>query len=84
MPGLAPATIDAPVRLIDLAPTLLELTGAAPLDAVQGVSLVPLLRGGEPPDRVLLSQDCPPAGKNGTGARVDIRSMSWVMRGSST
>jgi len=72
VPGLAPATIDAPVSLIDLAPTLLELTGAAPLDAVQGVSLVPLLRGGEPPDRVLLSQDCPPIGKSANGTRVEI------------
>jgi len=72
VPGLAPATIDAPVSLIDLAPTLLELTGAAPLDAVQGVSLVPLLRGGEPSDRVLLSQDCPPIGKSANGTRVEI------------
>jgi len=72
VPGIAPATIDAPVSLIDLAPTLLELTGAAPLDEAQGVSLVPLLRGGEPPDRVLLSQDCPPAGKSANGARVEV------------
>jgi arylsulfatase A-like enzyme len=64
-PGLEPATIDAPVGLIDVAPTLLELADLAPLAPpadVQGRSLVPLLRGGEASPRALLSQDCPPDG----------------------
>lgn len=72
VPGVAPALVDAPVSLIDLAPTLLELTGAAPLEDVQGVSLVPLLHGGEPPDRLLLAQDCPAARIAADGTRVAV------------
>lgn len=43
-PGIAPARIDATVSIVDVQPTLAELTGidAAPGD---GRSLVPLLRG---------------------------------------
>jgi len=70
VPGMKAAEIDAPVSLIDLAPTLLELTGAEPLRDVQGTSLVPLLRGGELPERLLLSQDCPPAGKGKGGKPI--------------
>jgi arylsulfatase A-like enzyme len=47
-PGLPEgSTIREPVRLADLAPTILELCGAAPLGAVEGRSLLPLLAGGE-------------------------------------
>jgi arylsulfatase A-like enzyme len=70
VPGMKAAEIDAPVSLIDLAPTLLELSGAEPLRDVQGTSLVPLLRGGELPERLLLSQDCPPAGKGKSGKPI--------------
>jgi len=40
--------VTAPVSLVDLAPTLLEASGAAPLSDVEGMSLLPLLlqRGG--------------------------------------
>jgi len=40
-----PERIDNLVRLIDLGPTLLELSGSAPLPDADGVSLVPLLQG---------------------------------------
>ncbi|RPJ69186.1 MAG: hypothetical protein EHM24_19300, partial [Acidobacteria bacterium] len=46
-PGLLPGgtVVEPPVRLIDVAPTILELLGAPPLEAAQGRSLVPLILG---------------------------------------
>jgi len=40
-----PRQIDQIARLIDVAPTLLEIARAEPLEAVDGVSLLPLLEG---------------------------------------
>lgn len=39
------ARVDAPVSLIDLFPTLCDLTGVRPIEEVDGVSLVPLMNG---------------------------------------
>ncbi len=44
-PGLAPRRVTTPVSLVDLAPTVLDLLGLAPLPAAQGRSLRPLLEG---------------------------------------
>ena len=46
-PGLIPAgrRIDAQVRLVDLAPTILDIVGLEPLPDAQGLSLLPLLTG---------------------------------------
>jgi arylsulfatase A-like enzyme len=57
-PGIAQGVVEEPVGVIDIAPTLLELAGARIPQAMQGVSLVPLLRN---PDeklspRVLLAE----------------------------
>ncbi|MBI2798860.1 MAG: sulfatase-like hydrolase/transferase [Gammaproteobacteria bacterium] len=41
----APRKVDATVRSIDIAPTLLELAGCAPCETVQGTSLAPLISG---------------------------------------
>jgi len=51
-PGIAPgSTFDDVTGNIDIAPTIAEIAGAqAPAD-VDGVSLLPLLLGGEPPAR---------------------------------
>ena len=55
-PGLLPAgrVVREPVRLTDLAPTLLDLVGAPPLKTAHGRSLRPLIDGGTrgppPPD----------------------------------
>ena len=55
--GVSPgATVEAPVSLIDLAPTLLELAGAPPLPETDGTSLARSVRdGGEPPSRPVVS-----------------------------
>jgi hypothetical protein len=44
-PGVAPATVDSVVSLIDVAPTLLDAIGATPPPSFMGRSLVPALRG---------------------------------------
>jgi arylsulfatase A-like enzyme/tetratricopeptide (TPR) repeat protein len=44
---LAPKRVAPRVRLVDVAPTLLALSGLDPLPASQGVSLVPFLEGKE-------------------------------------
>jgi arylsulfatase A-like enzyme len=49
-PGVEARTVDAPVSTIDALPTILELVGLASPPAVEGVSLVPLVRG-EPLER---------------------------------
>ena len=56
-PGVAAGRRAQPVSLADVAPTLLELAGLAPLDGVDGRSLVALLRGERLVNRpVLLGQ----------------------------
>lgn len=62
-PGLEGRTVDQPVSLIDLAPTLLELAGLTAPAEIQGRSLLPLLRGEEFESRPLLIQDCPQSGE---------------------
>jgi choline-sulfatase len=50
-PGkIEPGVVRSQVSLVDLTPTLLDLAGA-PLDGVDGVSLVPALEGSETEDR---------------------------------
>lgn len=46
-PGVAPAVVSTPVSLVDLAPTILGLTGS-PAATVDGVDLAPHLRGEQP------------------------------------
>jgi len=48
--GVAGQLCDKPVNTLDLAPTLLELTGCGPLAQGEGRSLAPLLRGESPAD----------------------------------
>jgi choline-sulfatase len=45
-----PGVVESQVSLVDLTPTLLDLAGA-PLDGVDGSSLVPLLDGGDAEER---------------------------------
>jgi choline-sulfatase len=46
-PGLVPRRVDAPVRLIDVMPTVLDLLGVEP-PPMEGVSLVELMTGALP------------------------------------
>ncbi len=57
-PGRLPAgrVVPAPVRTIDLAPTLLELVGAPPLAGAQGRSLAPLWAGAREPPRPVYAE----------------------------
>lgn len=43
--GVTPRAIDGMVANIDIAPTIYDLTGVAPLPGVEGKSLLPLIRG---------------------------------------
>lgn len=45
VPGVAPRQSEAPVGLIDIGPTLLELAGLSPPAQMQGRSLLPLAAG---------------------------------------
>jgi arylsulfatase A-like enzyme len=45
VPGKAARVIEEPVALVDLAPTLLDLVGLAPLPSFRGRSLLPALDG---------------------------------------
>lgn len=50
LPGGAKGTVDEFVQNIDYAPTFLQLAGAPVPDDIQGVSLLPLLKGEHPAD----------------------------------
>lgn len=60
-PGNVPADSQVPqqVRLMDVAPTLLELAGVAPLEAIEAKSLVPLLTGGSLPFLEAFAESAP-------------------------
>ena len=51
------ADVSGPVSLLDIAPTLLSITGSEPLSYCDGINLSPvLLEGAEPdPDRIVIS-----------------------------
>jgi len=50
------AEVDAPVGLIDVMPTLLELASLPPVPQAQGRSLVPLMRGESAIERWIFSE----------------------------
>jgi arylsulfatase A-like enzyme len=52
----AGTAIDAPVSLVDVLPTVLELAGRKAPEGLGGESLVPLLRGGSIPARALFAE----------------------------
>jgi arylsulfatase A-like enzyme len=59
-PGVVPgADIGQQVRLMDLAPTLLDLAGVDPLPNIEAKSLTPLLRGGSLPYLPAFAESAP-------------------------
>ncbi|MGI9385005.1 MAG: sulfatase family protein, partial [Methyloligellaceae bacterium] len=62
-PGAVPAgvTLDFPINVVDIMPTLLGLAGVAVPDTVEGVDLAPFIRGDrdDPPESVLIMNPCP-------------------------
>ena len=53
-------TVDAPVSLVDVAPTLAGLAGLAALEAVDGADLAPLIAGEQPPSRPVYAESLMP------------------------
>ncbi len=81
LPGRRDAgrVVDAPVRGIDLAPTILAIAGIAPPETFDGQALVPLPAPDSAAYEVLLVQREPGPGED-TGAR-GIRTSEWMTDG---
>jgi len=74
-PGLPRGgVVRAPVRTIDVAPTLLELAGAAPLPGVRGRSLVGLAQGRSEPPRLAYVEAIEPQVAFGWSPLLGVRS----------
>jgi arylsulfatase A-like enzyme len=56
-PGIPPGPVDEPVSLVDVMPTVLDLVGAPIPPDLDGVSLVPVLRGATLPERSLYAME---------------------------
>jgi arylsulfatase A-like enzyme len=76
VPGTSPCRTGALVSSADLAPTLLELTGATAYRGIQGRSLVPLLHGAAEGHReALLVEEEQPFGLDGLPGPVRMRTI---------
>jgi arylsulfatase A-like enzyme len=76
----AGSVIDVPVSSPDFFPTLLEAAGAkpAPSQVIDGISLVPILRGQRPPERALFWH-YPHYGNQGGAPAAAIRRGPWKL-----
>jgi len=50
-----PRTVDDPVALLDVGPTIMDYAGLSPIEGCDGRSLLPYLRGAGDPDRAITS-----------------------------
>ncbi len=66
-PGMKPGKTTVPVETLDIFPTLCQLAGLKPDNAVQGKSLVPLMKTGKPVKTFAISQWPTRGGKGGMG-----------------
>jgi len=75
LPGaITPASVDSPVGLVDIVPTLMDLSGKAVTDpGWDGMSLAPILAGGAPDfrNRPLFHEVAFPYRKDDAGTPVD-------------
>jgi choline-sulfatase len=77
-PGLDPRTVDAPVSLVDLAPTITKQLGAGAFDA-DGIDLSPVLAGAAPPNRALYAESFAPLLDFGWSPLRAVRSEGWKL-----
>ena len=86
-PGSVPAggTIEAPINVIDMMPTMLGLAGVSVPDTVEGVDLAPFLTGSrsDPPESVLIMNPCPFSigDARGEDQHLDYKGMRFEYRG---
>jgi arylsulfatase A-like enzyme len=73
-PGLKPAVVASQVSLVDLMPTMLELADA-PIDALDGMSLLPLARGSKEGDHPALVVGT----DKGTVSQLALRQPPWKL-----
>lgn len=81
LPGVVQhgARSEALVELIDLFPTIMELTGLNAPESIQGMSLVPLLTGDTDKHRQFVFSEFPLAGRN--APRSEFQSTSMIFDG---
>jgi arylsulfatase A-like enzyme/cytochrome c-type biogenesis protein CcmH/NrfG len=75
-PSIAPGVVQAPVSLVDLAPTLLRRLGIQGFDA-DGIDLGPALAGGVLPTRDLYAESFAPLLDFGWSPLRSIRAEGW-------
>ena len=75
-PGVPQRKIDAPVSLVDVAPTILTLLGVQGFDG-DGVDLQPLLNGGSAPTRPLYAESFAPFLDFGWSPLRAVRAEGW-------
>jgi len=86
-PGSVPAggTIETPINVIDMMPTILGLAGVSVPDTVEGVDLAPFLTGSrsDPPESVLIMNPCPFSigDARGEDQHPDYKGMRFEYRG---
>jgi arylsulfatase A-like enzyme len=75
--GLAPRTVGALTRQVDVMPTLLELLGVAPPPGLDGVSLLSAVRGGPAPDLTAYIEACGATIADPGDWRRGLRTARW-------
>ncbi len=76
-PGVrAGQTLDAPVSLVDIAPTALDLLGMTGLEG-DGISLLPLMQTGRPTERTLYAESFAPLYDFGWSPLRSVREARW-------